>query len=69
MLRTAPLGLRMTKKTLNMTLRINDLMAVIDLEAQAQTICGDGPDFDEAMNAFLEKRPARYAEVARKRGL
>jgi enoyl-CoA hydratase/carnithine racemase len=68
MLRTAPLGLRMTKKTLNTTLRVNDLLAVIDLEARAQAVCGDGPDFNEAMNAFREKRPARYAEVARTRG-
>jgi enoyl-CoA hydratase/carnithine racemase len=67
MLRTAPLGLRMTKKTLNTTLRVSDLLAVIDLEMQAQMVCGEGPDFDEAMNAFLEKRPARYAAPARVR--
>lgn len=65
MLRTAPLGLRMTKKTLNTALRLNDLAAVIDLEMQAQMICGEGPDFEEAMRAFLEKRPARYAEAPR----
>jgi enoyl-CoA hydratase len=60
MLRTAPLGLRMTKQTLNSALRVNDLLAVIDLEWHAQSICADGPDFDEAMNAFLEKRPANF---------
>jgi len=67
MLKTAPLGLRMTKKTLNTCLRVNDLLAVIDIEMQAQLICGEGPDFDEAMNAFLEKRPARYAAPDRLR--
>jgi enoyl-CoA hydratase/carnithine racemase len=61
MLRTAPLGLRMTKETLNSVLKISDLNAVIDLEERAQSICGRGPDFEEAMNAFLEKRPPRYA--------
>ncbi len=67
MLRTAPLGLRMTKQTLNSILRVNDLLAAMDLERQAQMICGAGPDFDEAMNAFLEKRPAIYAGAARVR--
>lgn len=66
MLRTAPLGLRMTKKTLNRALRVNDLLAVMDLEANAQRICDEGPDFTEAMNAFLEKRPARYAAPQRR---
>lgn len=61
MLRTAPLGLRMTKETLNKALRIGDLDAVIDLEERAQSICGRGPDFEEAMRAFLEKREPRYA--------
>lgn len=64
MLKTAPLGLRMTKQTLNTALKIDDLHAVIDLEERAQSICGRGPDFEEAMNAFLEKRPPRYAAPA-----
>jgi enoyl-CoA hydratase/carnithine racemase len=63
MLRTAPLGLRITKETLNTVLKINDLNAVIELEAHAQSICGRGPDFEEAMKAFLEKRPPRYAKT------
>lgn len=66
MLRTAPLGLRMTKQTLNRTLRVNDLLAVMDMEANAQRICDEGPDFTEAMTAFLEKRPAHYALPARR---
>jgi enoyl-CoA hydratase/carnithine racemase len=61
MLRTAPFGLRMTKETLNASLKVSDLRAVIDLEERAQMLCGRGPDFDEAMKAFLEKRPPRYA--------
>jgi enoyl-CoA hydratase/carnithine racemase len=64
MLRTAPLGLRMTKQTLNTVLKIDDLNAVIDLEERAQSICGRGPDFEEAMQAFLEKRPPRYASAS-----
>ncbi|HWA89479.1 MAG TPA: enoyl-CoA hydratase/isomerase family protein [Rhizomicrobium sp.] len=60
MLRTAPLGLRMTKETLNRSLAIGDLRAVIDLEERAQMLCGRGPDFEEAMKAFLEKRAPSY---------
>lgn len=60
MLKTAPFGLRMTKETLNASLKIADLRTVIDLEERAQMLCGRGPDFEEAMKAFLEKRPPRY---------
>ena len=51
----------MTKETPNTALRVNDLLAVMGLERQAQQVCGDGPDVDEAMNAYLEKRPAVYS--------
>lgn len=64
MLRTAPLGLRMTKQTLNSVINVNDLNTVIDLEERAQAICGRGPDFEEAMRAFLEKRAPRYGEAS-----
>jgi enoyl-CoA hydratase/carnithine racemase len=60
MLRTAPFGLRMTKETLNASLKLGDLRTVIDLEERAQMLCGRGPDFDEAMKAFLEKRTPHY---------
>lgn len=60
MLKTAPTGLRMTKQTLNASLKIGDLRTVIDLEERAQMLCGRGPDFDEAMKAFLEKRAPHY---------
>jgi len=52
----------MTKETLNNVLKVDDLNAVIDLEERAQQICGHGPDFEEAMRAFLEKRPPQYAK-------
>jgi enoyl-CoA hydratase/carnithine racemase len=62
MLRTSPLGLRMTKSTLNAALKVTDLDVVIDLEERAQSICGRGSDFEEAVSAFLEKREPRYQE-------
>lgn len=60
MLRTTPIGLRLTKQTLNAALDVNNLNTVIDLEGHAQAICGRGRDFEEAMRAFLEKRPPKY---------
>jgi enoyl-CoA hydratase len=60
MLRTTPLGLRTTKQTLSTVLDVDNLNTVIELESHAQAICGRGPDFEEAMRAFLEKRPPQY---------
>ena len=60
MLRTTPIGLRLTKQTLNAAIDVNNLNTVIDLESRAQSICGRGPEFEEAMRAFLEKRPPHY---------
>ncbi|MDE2465177.1 MAG: enoyl-CoA hydratase/isomerase family protein, partial [Alphaproteobacteria bacterium] len=64
MLHASPLGLRMTKETLNRILSVNDLDTAIALEERAQAICGRGPDFREAMNAFLEKRAPQYGRPA-----
>ena len=47
--------------TLNTSLKVTDLRAVIDLEERAQMLCGRGPDFEEAMKAFLEKRPPGFS--------
>ena len=57
----------MTKKTLDTTLRVNDFLAVIDLEMRSQMICGKGPNVGEATRAFLEKGPPRYADAPRLR--
>lgn len=36
------------------------LAAVMDLEAEGQTICGKSEDFAEGVMAFLQKRPAEF---------
>lgn len=61
LLRTAPAGLRMTKETMELTLRSDDLQSVMKLEEHTQMLCLQGPDFAEAMAAFGEKRAPRFA--------
>jgi enoyl-CoA hydratase len=60
MLRATPLGLRKTKETLNLALRLQDLEAVIDLEEHTQLGCMQSGDFEEALKAFVEKREPRF---------
>ncbi|WP_150305201.1 enoyl-CoA hydratase/isomerase family protein [Pseudomonas saliphila] len=60
MLRTAPLGLRLTKEVLGHAIDGPSLEAVIAMEDRNQTLCAHGEDFREAMTAFIEKRPPRY---------
>lgn len=61
MLANSPLGLRLTKKTLDEALKIDVLADVIALEAKTQHQCQESGDFQEAMAAFIEKRPPNYA--------
>ena len=61
MLLTAPSGLCRTKETLELTLQIDDLEAVMRLEEHTQKLCLQSPDFAEARAAFLEKRRPQFA--------
>ena len=61
MLKATPLGLRKTKETLNLALKLNELEAVIDLEEHTQLGCMQGGDFEEAMKAFVEKREPQFS--------
>ncbi len=61
MLRTSPLGLRLTKDGLTHAVDGQSLEAVIAIEDRNQTLCAHGEDFHEAMSAFLEKRSPQYA--------
>jgi len=61
MLKTSPLGLRLTKEALGHAVDGQNLEAVIAMEDRNQTLCAHGEDFQEAMSAFLEKRAPRYA--------
>ncbi len=61
LLAVSPTGLRQSKRTLDASLAIDNIETVIDLESRAQALCQDTGDFEEAMQAFLEKRPPRFA--------
>jgi enoyl-CoA hydratase/carnithine racemase len=60
MLRTNPLGLRLTKEALGHSLDMGSLEAVMAMEDRQQILCTQSEDFAEGMQAFLEKRPPNY---------
>jgi enoyl-CoA hydratase len=62
MLKTSPLGLRLTKEGLNLSVDAGSLEAAVALEDRGQILCASAGFFEEGIEAFLEKRPARYAE-------
>ncbi|MGE0152167.1 MAG: enoyl-CoA hydratase/isomerase family protein [Reyranellaceae bacterium] len=61
MLQASPLGLRLTKECLNMSIDAPSLEAAIAMEDRNQILCTASDDFAEGMRAFIEKRPPRYA--------
>lgn len=61
MLRTNPLGLRLTKEALGHSMDMGSLEAVMAMEDRQQILCTQGEDFAEGMRAFLEKRPPHYS--------
>lgn len=64
MLRTSPMGLRKTKETLNLAMRLDDLDAVLRLEEHAQAQCMQGSDFAEAIAAFTERREPVFGSLS-----
>ena len=60
MLRTNPLGLRLTKEALGHSMDMGSLEAVMAMEDRQQILCTQSDDFAEGMRAFLEKRPPNY---------
>jgi enoyl-CoA hydratase/carnithine racemase len=52
-------GLAMTKEMINREASM-DLLGALEAEAQAQTLCMMHPDFREAYDAFVAKRPANF---------
>ncbi|MGH7819695.1 MAG: enoyl-CoA hydratase/isomerase family protein, partial [Candidatus Binatia bacterium] len=62
MLRNTPLGVRLTKECLNMSLDAGSLEQVIAMEDRNQILCSRSDDFREGIAAFLEKRPPKYRD-------
>jgi enoyl-CoA hydratase/carnithine racemase len=63
MLKTSPLGLRLTKEGLKLSIDAGSLEAVVALEDRGQILCASAGFFDEGISAFLEKRPGEFADV------
>lgn len=62
MLGTTPLGLRLTKECLNMSVDAGSLEAAIAMEDRNQILCSQTADFREGISAFLEKRTPTYTD-------
>jgi len=56
LLRTTPLGLRLSKEALNASLDMSSIETVVALEDRNQVLCARTRDFREGVQAFLEKR-------------
>jgi enoyl-CoA hydratase len=63
MLTTSPLGLRMTKECLNMSVDAGSLEAAVAMEDRNQILCAQTSDFGEGIRAFLEKRRPAYKDA------
>ena len=61
MLGTSPLGIRLTKECLRMSIDAPSLESAIAMEDRNQALCVSHPDFAEGLAAFREKRRPRYA--------
>jgi enoyl-CoA hydratase/carnithine racemase len=62
MLTTTPLGLRLTKECLNMSVDAGSLEAAVAMEDRNQILCANTQDFREGISAFLGKRKPTYAD-------
>jgi enoyl-CoA hydratase len=62
MLATSPLGLRLTKECLTLSLDAGSLEQVIAMEDRNQILCTQTEDMLEGVTAFLTKRPPQYSD-------
>lgn len=63
MLATTPLGLRLTKECLNMSVDAGSLEAAIAMEDRNQILAAQSNDFREGISAFLGKRKPNYTNT------
>ena len=61
-LRNSPIGVRLTKDCLNMSIDAPSLDAVIAIEDRQQILISATGDMREGVSAFLEKREAHYQD-------
>lgn len=63
MLAASPLGLRLSKECLNMSVDASSIEAVIAMEDRNQVLTSRSEDFKEGVRAFLEKRTPIYRNM------
>jgi enoyl-CoA hydratase/carnithine racemase len=61
MLKIAPLALRKTKEGFNRLCDSDDFERVVEMEGEIQRECMSGPDFNEGLRAFVEKRAPQFS--------
>jgi enoyl-CoA hydratase/carnithine racemase len=61
LLLTSPLGLRLSKECLNMSVDAGSIEQVIAMEDRNQILCVKSAEFEEGVRAFLEKRKPNWA--------
>src|SRR5882724_12714842 len=62
MLRNSPIGLRLTKECLKLSIDAPSLEAAVAMEDRNQILAAQTGDFREGVAAFLQKRPAKYGD-------
>jgi enoyl-CoA hydratase len=62
MLRNSPIGLRLTKECLKLSIDAPSLEAAVAMEDRNQILAAQTSDFREGVTAFLQKRPAQFAD-------
>lgn len=62
-LANSPVGVRLTKECLNMSIDAGGLEAVIAMEDRQQILTAQTGDMREGVSAFLGKRPAHYKDA------
>ena len=60
MMTASPVGLRLSKECLNMSVDAGSIEAVIAMEDRNQILCSRSEEFNEGIRAFLEKRKPVY---------
>ncbi len=60
MLGTSPIGLRLTKECLNMSVDAGSLEAAVAMEDRNQILASQTNDFKEGIAAFLQKRKPSF---------
>lgn len=61
MLNKSPLGLRMTKEALNLSIDCPSLETLVRFDNRSQAICTDSRDIAVALQSFIEKSEPKFS--------